>query len=237
MKSATFLKLVFQRFLLVGFALGATWAAAQPAGTLYDPEPPSDSAYVRVLNGAKDAPLLDVVVDGKKRGTQIGFGQVNDYMVLAAGKHTIAIHQAGKESALVSYVLDVVKGKALTLTFPSRKPGTAPIIFEDKSSTNKLKAMLSVYHVDSNFGPMDVLTGDGNTKVFSGIAYGTSMAVPVNPITIELISAKAGEKLAKAKAQLEMVQGASYSVFFLADGAGKSTSRTVQNKTEVYTAK
>ncbi|WP_168224673.1 DUF4397 domain-containing protein [Rhodoferax aquaticus] len=237
MKNLHTVSLILRTALVSFVSVGALLAFAQPAGTLYDPEPPADSAYVRVLHSVKGAAAIDVVVDGKARATKLNFGQVGDYMVLSAGKHTIALHPASKDSALVTFGLDVVRGKSLTLSFPAHKTGTVPIVFEDKSSTNKLKAMLTVYQLDAQTPSVDVMTADGNTKVFSALGYGTSMAIQVNPIAVELVAAKAGDKQAKTKVPLEMAQGGAYSVFLMSDGAGKMTSIHVQNKTEVYTGK
>jgi alginate O-acetyltransferase complex protein AlgF len=213
--------------------------SAQPAGQLYDPEPPADSAYVRVLVVNAESPV-DIVVDGKPRSTKQNAGDVSDYMVLPAGKHTIAVHPAAKSNSSVSYVLDVVKGRALTLVFNSTRSTAAPTIFEDKANTNKLKSMVAAYHLDNKVGALDLMTADGSTKVFSNLAFGASNSIQVNPISVELIAAKAGENTSLTvpmKTQLSMAQGATYSVFLMPNANGKLVARTIQNKTERYTGK
>ncbi len=225
--------------LWLALASHALPSKAQPAGQLYDPEPPADSAYVRLLIVTSDAPM-DVVVDGRPRNQKLNAGEIGDYMVLAAGKHVIALQPSGKPGVVTSYNLEVVKGKAMTLAFTSLKAGAAPTIFEDKANTNKLKSLVAAYHLDSKVGALDVLTADGSTKVFTNLAFGVSNSIQVNPISVELIAAKAGETSSQtlpSKTMLSMAQGATYSVFLMPNHQGKLTAKTVQNKTERYTGK
>jgi alginate O-acetyltransferase complex protein AlgF len=209
---------------------------AQPAGLLYDPEPPVDSAYVRVVLAAREG-VVDVMVDGRMRVQKLASGEASEYMVLPAGKHTIALHPTGKSAAHFSTSFEVVKGRAMTLAFTTLKPGTVPVMFEDKANSNKLKALLAVYNLDAKAGLLDVLTADGNTKVFSSVAYGTSASLPVNPISIDLIAVKIGDKVPQTRASLIMTQGGTYSILLLPGDGGKLLSNAVQNKIERYTGK
>lgn len=243
----------FQRrmFLQLGlmpwlFGSTNTWVHAQNAsaqrGGLYDPEPPADSSYVRIVVVGSDVPV-DVYVDGMPHAANLAVGEVSDYMILAAGKKSIQIRPAGqpvKSKASVIFSLDVPKGQAITLAFNGIKTGTVPTQFEDKANTNKLKSVVLAYHLHRGAGALDVLTADGSTKVFSNLLYGASNWVQVNPINVELIAAKLGttaSALANKSASLSMTQGATYSVFFVPDLQGGLIARTFQNKTERYSAK
>jgi alginate O-acetyltransferase complex protein AlgF len=216
--------------------------SAQPAGLLYDPEPPADSAYVRLILVNNDA-AVDVVVDGKTKISKLNAGEASDYMVLTAGKHTLALHPVSKGTAIVSHTIDVVAGKAMTVALLSTKTGVAPTIFEDKANTNKLKSLVSAYHLDSKAGPLNVMTADGSTKVFTNLAYGVSNSIQVNPISVELVAAKAADTSVASnspnapKAKLAMAAGANYSVFLMPNDKGVLTARAIQNKTERYTGK
>jgi alginate O-acetyltransferase complex protein AlgF len=219
-------------------------AVAQTRGGLYDPEPPADSAYVRLLSMGNHG-QFDVLVDDKIHASKITAGEVSDYLVLVGGKRTIKLQASAKGQTLVQYSLDVPKGKALTLVFTAvtgngSTTNAVPKIFEDKANTNKLKALVTAYHLDGNVGAIDVLTADGSTKVFSNLGFGSSNSIQVNPITVELIAAKLGSNtsaLNSKPAALTMTQGATYSVFFLPDAQGKMIARSLQNKTERYVAK
>lgn len=215
----------------LGFA-----ASAQPTGLLYDPEPPLDSAYVRIVLASRDG-VVDVLVDGRPRIRKLGAGEASEYMVLAAGQHTISLHPAGKPKAYLSTTLEVVRGRAMTVAFPALQAGTVPVVFEDKANSNKLKALVAVYHLDAKAGPLDVLTSDGNTKVFSGVTYGVAASIQVNPISIELIATKGGEKAPQARTSLVMTQGGTYSILLLPGDGGKLNARATQNKIARYTGK
>ena len=232
----SFSKLFFCRLSAMLFVLSTTAAGAQPTGLLYDPEPPVDSAYVRVINAAA-AGTVDVRIDGRSRIQKLGAGEASEYMIMTAGKHAIALHALGKQEAQLTTNLDVIKGRATTVAFMTLKGDSAPVVFEDKANTNKLKALLSVYHLAAKVGPLDVLSIDGKTKAFSNIAYGTSASIPVNPISIELMAAKVGETTPQANTSVAMSQGGTYSVLLLTGDSGKLVARSVQNKIERYTGK
>lgn len=210
-------------------------AAAQPTGLLYDPEPPADSAYVRIVHASR-GDAVDVLVDGKSRIARLGAGEASDYMVLSAGKHAITVSSVGKTTALVSATIDVVRGRAMTVAFTALKAEAAPVIFEDKANSNKLKALLAVYHLDAKSAPLDVLA-DGGVKVFSSVAYGSSASLQVNPISVELVAITAGDKVTRGRVSLAMAQGGTYSVFLLSGEGGKMVARALQNKIERYTGK
>jgi hypothetical protein len=158
-------------------------------------------------------------------------------MVLTAGLHTLAIQHAGKSVPPLQTNFEVVAGRSVTMVFPDIKPGSTPIVFQDKSNTNKLKALLSVYLLDSKAGPVDLLTADGTSQVFTNLKYGTSGGLLVNPISVDLIAASAGQKTPIAKVSIAMSQGGSYSIFLLSGDGGKLLAKSVQSKTERYTGK
>lgn len=209
---------------------------AQQAGLLYDPEPPLDSAYVRIIVASREGPI-DVFVDGRQRIQKLASGEASEFMVLSAGAHTIALHPAGKTTEQLSTKLEVTKGRALTVAFPALKANTAPLLIEDKTNSNKLKALLAVYHLDAKTALLDILTADGNTKVLTGIAYGASASIQVNPIEVELMAAKTGDKKSLVRTSLKMTQGATYSVFLMAGENGKMTAKVGLNKIERFTGK
>ncbi len=211
-------------------------ASAEPTGLLYDPEPPVDSAYVRIVL-ASPAGVADVFVDGRPRVRKLEAGVASEYMVLAAGKHTLALHLPGKTAALLEAPLEVVRGRAMTVAFTALRADAVPILFEDKANSNKLKALLAVYHLDDKAGPLDVLTADGATRVFSNVPYGASRSIQVNPISIDMIATKVDDKAPQARTSLAMTQGGTYSVLLLSGKGGKLTASAVQNKIERYTGK
>jgi alginate O-acetyltransferase complex protein AlgF len=210
---------------------------AQPAGQLYDPEPPLDSAYVRIVVLNQES-AAEISVDGRVRIAKLGAADVSDYLVLPAGKRSIVVKSLDKVGSKLTHILDVTAGKALTVAFTVGGSETAPKLFEDKANTNKLKSLVAAYNLDPKAGAITVSTADGATKVFSNLAFGTSNSIQVNPVAIELVAAKAGAAPSTgSKFGLTMTAGANYSVFLIPNAQGSLTARAVQNKTERYVSK
>lgn len=219
-------------------APASTQTPAANRGGLYDPEPPPDSAYLRVVVIGGKAPW-ELLIDGKPRGARLLDGSVSDYLIVPHGRRTIGLSAAGSGGTTHRFSIDVPQGKAMTLAYDGLKPDSPPKVFEDRSNTNKLKAQLAAYHLDSKAGAVDVLTADGSTRVFTNLAYGASNSIQVNPISVQLTAARNGgdaSRLLPGPASLSMTPGASYSLFLVPDGKGGLTARTLQNKTERFVA-
>jgi hypothetical protein len=156
-------------------------APAQHATGLYDPQPPADSAYVRVITLKAPTPV-DVWLDNKPRLRQVMVAQPSDYMVVTAGHHNLTL-KAGSQSVLVP--LDVLAGHSLTLALAHLGGDAKPLLLPDKANTNKLKAVIMAYHLDRS-GP---LTSSRLTapKVFTALAPGHSASLVVNPVSIEFM--------------------------------------------------
>lgn len=214
----------------------ANAAVAEPTGLLYDPEPPADSAYVRLVHASREGPV-DVSVDGRMRISKLARGQASHYLVLPAGKHLFTIRAAVESNNYLSTEIDVIKGRAMTVALTALRPEAKPLLFEDRPNANRLKAVLSVYHLNSNLGSVDVLTADGNTLVFSGLRTGASAAISVNPIEVALIATKAGERAPLARTSVAMTQGGTYSILLLAGVDGKMAAHGILNKVERYPGK
>ena len=210
-------------------------AHAQTNGALYDPQPPADSAYVRVIVVSADGPV-DVQLDGKPRLHGLAGAAPSDYMVVKAGAHKLSLQLAGKPTA-VDVNLEVVAGRSMTIALPALRADSKPQFFEDKANANKLKAVLTFYHLAPKAGPVDMLTADGSTKVFSAVAPGALASLSVNPIAVELQATRPGDKAGLAKASLTMAQGQTYSLLLLPGDGDKLVLKAGINTLERYTGK
>lgn len=208
-------------------ALAGHVAWAQGSGRLYDPEPPTDSGYVRVVWALAGAPA-QVSVDGRVRIPKLTAYSVSDYLVLKEGAHTLAFQQGGKTW---SHPWNVARGKSVSLAYAAMKGEGPSHVMEDKGNTNKLKSLLAFYNLHPQVTRAGVVTVHGNSKVFDGVPFGSMAALQVNPIAIELELAGADKPVT---AQLDMQAGQTYSVF-LFNVDGKPQTRVVQSTTERYT--
>lgn len=207
-------------------------AQAQGNGRLYDPEPPVDSSYVRLII-AQPGSAAAIQVDGQSRIRKLSPFQASDYLVLKEGAHTLTLLPEGKSNVSIKHQIDISRGKSFTLAFPELKSDATPIRFEDRGNTNQLKAQLTAYNLDKESGPLTVSLADNSAKVFSDLAYGHSASLQVNPINVELIVGNS--KVTPHKFSLKMTQGATYSLFFSRNENGKLQAHTVLSKTERYT--
>ncbi len=230
----TLLPLLTLFFALMQVLQSAQLASAQTAPGLYDPEPPANSAYVRIIHAANELPM-NILVDGKVRIKQLATTQASDYLVLPAGQHSITLNLAGKPR--LEFKLDCVGMHAYSLAFTTLKLDDKPIIFEDKTIANKLKATLTAYHLQPGLGPLDISTADGKLTVFSALASGTQAVRAVNPITVDLIATQNGSKQALAQAKMVLSQGGSYSLLLIPNNKGNLQAHASQNKIERYTGK
>ena len=219
--------------LLSALSLSATLAQTQ--GALYDPQPPADSAYLRVIVVTAAKPF-EVVLDGKTRVPALAAATPSDYMVVKAGKHQLTL-RGGAPDIMAEVPLDIVAGRTVTMALDSLRPDTKPVLFQDRTNANKLKALVTFYHLAPGLGPIDMLTADGATRVFSGVAQGASASLPVNPVAVDLHVHKAGDATPLARAGLNMTNGTTYSLWLLPGENGKPVLKPGVNALERYTGK
>ena len=207
-----------------------TAALAQSTGRLYDPLPPDDSAYVRavVVPPAADGALM---LDGKPRVAKLSSRTPGDYLVVPSGTHALQVKPGGK--AWPSAKVEAAERGAYTVVFSSAS--AKPYLFTDKTGTNRLKAMLAVYHVAPGIGAVDVTTADAKTKVFTQLKPGAPAILEVNPIEVTLAVVAAGSSKPLATVSLQMERGAAYSVFIFPAAGGKVTAVAHRNQRERYT--
>ncbi|AGX86482.1 DUF4397 domain-containing protein [Candidatus Symbiobacter mobilis] len=212
--------------------LGSTGAQAQPAGQLYDPVPPADSAYLRyvlsAVQGSLEVSLGDAVhgVDAQK---------VSAYRIVRAGSHRVGVRAAGSRSPYRYIDVELTPSGATTLVFPDAAGSQPPLRFQDQANTNRLKARITLYHLADKAGPVHLQAG--TRTVFSNVAFGKTASMQVNPVSVTFDAMDAGNPTNKlATASVSLQQGGTYSLFLL-PGTLHPTLLTLQNQTERYTPK
>lgn len=216
--------------LMLGAALTPISWAQQT--TLYDPQPPANSAYVRILVGS-GSKAFDVLVDQRVRLSNVEVATPSDYMVLTAGTHELSI-RAGSQQ--VSVKISAESTRSLTVLLPELVNSAKPVVIEDKTNSNKLKAIISAYHLGGT-QPLDVWTANGQTQVFSALAPTASAALVVNPIKLDYMVTAIGQKTALAESQLSMKSGEAYSIVISKNASGQVTARAFTNAVEKIQSK
>ncbi|MDD4977801.1 MAG: alginate O-acetyltransferase AlgF [Gallionella sp.] len=223
-----------QRVFGAGILFCILMGSAYAQGLLYDPEPPTDSAYVRVI-AVSSREAMNVQVDGKARGSRIEQGMPSDYMVIPAGKHTLILSTADHHEPKYTATLDVIAGRAMTVAFTSEDAKVAPQLFEDHANANKLKAVLAVYPLAQGMAGLDIRSADGKVSVFKALVPGAMRTITVNPIKIKLGAFQ--EALSLATMSLDMAPGGTYSIMLLPAPHDGLKAYVVQNKVERYTGR
>ncbi|GAA4002608.1 alginate O-acetyltransferase AlgF [Deinococcus rubellus] len=189
--------------LLPLLLLSGTTVLAQEL--LYDPAPPANSAFVRVLN-APSATLGDKAVTADK-------GAASVYVVIPQGDFTAKIGgTSGK--------LKVEAGKFYSVV----ADGTKLNLLTDPSADNRAKALLVIYNL-SKIVSIDLKTADGKTAVVSGVKPGESGSRAVNGITVDL-AAFSGTKALGTLKGVKLERGSAYALVLTDSGLTLTTSST-----------
>lgn len=67
----------------------------------------TDEASVRIGHCSPDAPNVDVQVDGDTAFEDVAFGQISDYVELAAGSHEVAVMPHGSDEAVLEATVEL----------------------------------------------------------------------------------------------------------------------------------
>ena len=191
-----------KRILFLAFAC-STAVLAQTG--LYDPAPPANSAFVRVLN-TPTATLSDKVVTADK-------GAASVYVIIPQGD---LIAKVGN----ITSKLKVEAGKFYSVV----SSGTTLTLITDQAADNKAKALLTIYNL-SKSASVDLKTADGKTAVVSGVKPGTSGSRAVNGITVEL-AAFTGTKVLGSLKSVSLERGSAYAIVVTDSGVTMTTSST-----------
>lgn len=136
-----------KRFMLAGVASLVMMAGVVQANDqqLYDPAPPADAAFVRVVNGTANA--VDVTV-GSAAYAKVAKGAAATYQIVKEGEYKPSVVVAGKTSEEAG--LKVAAGKYYTLAVVSDAAdadGVALKEMEDAQMSNPAKAYVYFYNL------------------------------------------------------------------------------------------
>lgn len=181
--------------------LCASLAQAQ----LYDPAPPANSAFVRVLN-ATSATLGGKTVAAEK-------GAASPYVVIPQGDFAAKVGTISNKLTVEAgnfYSVVTIGGKLTLLT--------------DQLSENRAKALLTIYNL-TKASSVDLKTADGKTAVVSGVKSGESGTRAVNGLTVDL-SAFDGTKALGTLKGVKLERGSAYALVLTDAGLTLTTSTT-----------
>ena len=187
------------KFALI--ALTLTSLATVAAQGLYDPEPPANSAFVRVINaGTGEVKAgIDAVAYGAVAGQN-----ASAYRVIPQGAHKLSAGAANKEVNVLAkrFYSVVVNGSDVT-------------VLEDPANPGQTKASLAIYNL-SKISSIALKTDDGKTTVVDGVAPGTVKSQAVNAIKVGLAAFNGSNKIASFPA-VQLERGSTYSTIVFSE--------------------
>ncbi|HKS70916.1 MAG TPA: DUF4397 domain-containing protein [Ktedonobacterales bacterium] len=129
----------------------------------------ASTSSVRVIQAAVGTGAVDVYLDGGSTPlvSNVGFGQVGDYVPLSAGSHTVAVAPSGKPATAAIATASVTASAGATYTVAVVGDGSgAPqlVTFQDDNTVASGMAKVRVYHLSPDAGLAAVVTG-GQTVI------------------------------------------------------------------------
>jgi alginate O-acetyltransferase complex protein AlgF len=188
------------KFALIALTLTASLATVAAQG-LYDPEPPANSAFVRVINaGTGEVKAgIDAVAYGAVAGQN-----ASAYRVIPQGGHKLAAGAANKEVNVLAkrFYSVIVNGSDVT-------------VLEDPANPGQTKAGLAIYNL-SKISSIALKTDDGKTTVVNDVAPGTVKSQAVNAIKVGLAAFNGSSKIASFPA-VQLERGSTYSTIVFSE--------------------
>ena len=190
----------FALIALTATSLAASLATVCAQG-LYDPEPPANSAFVRVINAGSGE--LKPGIDAVSYGAVAGFN-ASAYRVIPQGAHKLAAGAANKEVNVLAkrFYSVIVNGGDVQ-------------VLEDPANPGQTKAGLAIYNL-SKISSIALKTDDGKTTVVDGVAPGTVKSQAVNAIKVGLAAFNGSSKIASFPA-VQLERGSTYSTIVFSE--------------------
>jgi alginate O-acetyltransferase complex protein AlgF len=165
---------------------------------LYDPTPPANSAFVRIIQA--DSALSTTT-------SSIGDVVYGDLEYLAISPYHV-VQQGSYEGRFgdITTPLEVAAGNFYTVAIVGGKA----LLLQDPVNGNLTKTLLILYNL-SDLATVDMKTADGSTAVISGVTSQTLNSILVNPIEISL-AAFGDHQSVQAFNDLSLKPGATYSM-------------------------
>jgi Domain of unknown function (DUF4397) len=208
---------------MIGTAAALSAAMVTPAATLAQDE----SAMVRVLHGAGDAPAVDIYADGSLIGENLSYSNITDYLTVPGGEYLIQVVPSGATLEEGPIVIDAsLTFEAGTMTTVaatgSLAEGIVPQVIADDPSPSADSAEVRIAHLSFDAPAVDIAP-DGGEVLLENLAYPDNtgyVALPGGAYDLE-IRPTGSTDVAFDIPEISIDNGVSYTVFAvggLADG-------------------
>ena len=183
--------------------LGALAALTTACGS-DDPVAPTDRAQIRVVHASPDAPALDVLVEGVRIHTGLGFAQFYGYNGIPAGDRRFTLNVTNTNVAVANAVETVdanISYSIFAIGLAADNSIRLLILTDDRTPAGTDLAKLRVVHASPNAGALDFYvtapTVDLATvgPTLGNVAFAGNAYVPSTPAgTFRIRATAAGTK-------------------------------------------
>jgi alginate O-acetyltransferase complex protein AlgF len=188
---------VLLALLIVSFPL----AAANKS--VYGPEVPGDSAFVRIVNAASGAAKLSAEL-GATTWEPLGFAEASPYRPVTPDIYSFSVD--GRE-------VEIIPGSGRYYTIAVLPKDI--VVLEDPAHTDPARAQIFLYNF-SSLPRVELATADGKTTVIAAVRQNASGLAVVNAVAAKL-AVRSGGAQVKGIGDLGLARGSSFSVFVLGD--------------------
>lgn len=146
-------------------------------------------AGVRAAHLSPDAPNVDIYVDDEPVLEDVAFGDVSEYLELAAGEYDIQVTEAGEQEAVFEESLEIEAEDYTLAALGEIADETQPFaveVFEDDLSDPGEEARVRVLHAAPDAPAVDIVDEATGDVLFEDLAFGEADAgmVPGDDYTI-----------------------------------------------------
>lgn len=185
---------------------------------LYDPDPPADSAFVRLINATGDKEALSSTV-GSVTFKSDASPSMTPYYVLKNGDYSLKLGEA-------SFPVKVEAGKYYTIALTRAGGKPSMTLLPDVTISNAAKSVVYFYNL-SDIAGASLFATEHKADIVAATEPGKGGAREVNPLTLDL-AIKAGDKEIKAFPKVELKRRTGVT-FILAGTAEKPVTLMQEN--------
>jgi len=207
------MKTLLNFILLSLLAVGTAFANDDE---LYDPAPPADSAFVRVINAAAGAEATAVKVGDYSFG-QLAYPAISPYSIVKQGEYDVVIGAATQK-------VTIEAGNYYTIAHTA---DSKIVPLQDELLSNPAKARVYFYNI-SDAPKAELMASDHGKAILADVASSTGNSREVNALKLNL-QVKAGDVVVNDYADVQLKRRVGTS-FVLTGKAGAYKSLMVENE-------
>lgn len=212
---------MFKKILVLLALLGMTSPAYANDQELYDPAPPADSAFVRLINATGDAEKITASV-GSITFKELGSPAISPYYVLKGGEYSMKLGEA-------SFPVKVDAGKYYTLALQREAGKPTLTVLPDAMISDPAKSIVYFYNL-SNVPSASLVAAEHKIDIVAATEPGKGGAREVKPLTLAL-AIKSGDKEIKTFSGVELKRRTGFT-FLLAGTESDPVTLMQENKIE-----